>query len=79
MSFDILTTKIGPYLLVDVGFEGEKKKKSRQKKVYISPHCPDEPEQPIVTKFGKVGVMDEIIKHTNFGVDRLIGVGSTGS
>ena len=57
-----------------------KKKKADTPEVYIiSPHCPDDPPQPIVTKFDKVSGMDEIIKRTNFGVDRFIGVGSAGS
>ena len=53
--------------------------KKKPKKVYITPHCLDKPQQPIVTKFSKVGGIDEVIKRTNFGVDRLIGVGSAGS
>jgi hypothetical protein len=58
----------------------QEKKKADTPEVYIfSPHCPDEPQQPIVTKFGKVGGMDEVMKRTKFGVDRFIGVDSAGS
>ena len=57
----------------------KKEKKADTPEVYISPHCPDEPQQPIVTKFGKVGDMDEVMKRTKFGVDRLIGAGCAGS
>ncbi len=47
--------------------------------MYNSPYCPDDPSHPIMTKIGRVGYMDEIIKHVKFGVDRLISAGSAGS
>jgi hypothetical protein len=46
---------IGPYLLVVIGTEEEKRKKGRNLKWFISPHCPDNPSHPIMTKIGKVG------------------------
>ena len=76
-AFDVSTKKIGPYLLVDIGFHGEKKGE-KLKKAYISPICPDAPSQPIVTKIGRFGGMDEVINRTKFGVDPSTGVGSAG-
>jgi hypothetical protein len=71
--FDVSTTAIRPYLL------GLKEKKGDKPKVYISPYCPNDPSQPIMTKVGKTGDMDELIKRAKFGVDRLSSAGSVGS
>jgi hypothetical protein len=77
-SFDISKMKIGPYLLIDIWNDGEKSV-GNPKKWYISPYCPDDPSNPILTEFGKVGDMDEVIKRAKYGVDQLIGAGSAGS
>ncbi len=74
-SFDVSTTKIGPYLLV---VRGTEEKKVRNPKVYISPHRPDDPFGPIVTNFGKVGGMDDVSSRAKFGVDRSRDVGCAG-
>jgi hypothetical protein len=63
--------KIGPYLLDDIGNEGEK--------WFISPYYPDNSSHPIKTKFGKIGDMDKVIKHAKYGVDQLIRARSVGS
>jgi hypothetical protein len=46
--------------------------------VYTSPHCQDDPSDPIVTNFDKVGDMDDI-NRAIFHVDRLRDLGSAGS
>ena len=43
--------------------------------MYISPHCPDDPWQPIMTKVGKMDDMNEVIKRAKFGVDQLSSAG----
>jgi hypothetical protein len=48
-------------------------------KWFISPDCPDDLSHPIVTKIGKTGDLDKVIKRIKFGVDRLIVAGSAGS
>ena len=82
ISFDVSTKKIGPYLLVVIGIEGEKKTRKRARKdcriIEISPPRPDDPSQPIVTIFGEVGGMVDMTKCARFGVDRLIGAGCAG-
>ncbi len=40
--------------------------------MFSPPPCPDEPSDPIVTTFGKVGGMVNVRKSANFGVVRLI-------
>ncbi len=76
-SFDVSTTKIGYYLLVVIGIEGEKKRGKRGESEIqrFSPDCHFDPFHPIVINFGKVGG----IKRAKFGVDRLRGAGSAGS
>jgi hypothetical protein len=54
------------------------REKCEQPQRYISPHCPDDPSNPIRTKIGKVGGIDEVIKPVKFGVNRLIGAGCAG-
>ncbi len=41
--------------------------------------CLDDPSQPIATKIGIVGGIEEVTIRAKFGVDRLIGAGSAGS
>ena len=79
-SFDVSTTEIGPYLLVDIGIEGERQKKvEKHRKAYISHHHPNALPRPIVTKLGKVGGMAEVVNRAKLGVNRIIGVSSAGS
>jgi hypothetical protein len=56
-----------------------KEKNGEKLKVYKTPCCPDDPVEPIVIKFGKVGGMDYVMNCAKFGVDQLRGVGSAGS
>ena len=80
-SNEPLMMKIGRYLLVDVGTEGEKKKEKKEitRKWYISPYCPNDPLHPIDTKSGMFPHMGEVIKIAKFGVDWFIGVCSARS
>jgi hypothetical protein len=47
--------------------------------VFISPHCPEDPCDPIVTKISKSGDLDSVLISAKFGVDLMRGVGSAES
>jgi hypothetical protein len=65
--------------VVDIETQGDKYVISfLAKRWYISPHSPDNHLHPIVIKIGEFGGVNEMIKRTNFGVNRLNGVGSGG-
>jgi hypothetical protein len=47
--------------------------------VNISRDWPDDTSRPIMTKVGKVGDMDEVIKRSQCSVDRFSSAGSVAS